>query len=57
MVAEFKKNGFASLTADGMHYGFIRQVGEERDKVLIIADVTEPELVESEYWQRKANGD
>jgi hypothetical protein len=47
MIAEFKKNGIASLTADGMRYGFIRQVGKERGKVLIIADVTEPELVES----------
>jgi hypothetical protein len=46
MIAEFKKNGIASLTVDGRHYGFIRQVGEEEGKILIVADVTELGLLE-----------
>lgn len=29
VVANFKRDGIASLTADGMHYGFIRELGEE----------------------------
>lgn len=45
MVVRFKNEGIASLTVDDMHLGFIRQVGEEDDKLMIIADVTEPELV------------
>ena len=45
MVTQFRDSGIASLSIDGMHYGFVRRVGEEDSSITIVADVTEPEVV------------
>ena len=54
VVANFKRDGIASLSTDGMHYGFVREVGEEDGKIMIVADATEPELVK---WIKENIGD
>lgn len=45
MMVQFKNDGMAPLSTDRMHLGFVRRVGEENGKILIVADVTEPDLV------------
>jgi hypothetical protein len=46
IVVKFKNDGIASVSADDMHFGFVRRVGEEDGKIAIVADITEPGLVE-----------
>ncbi|MDW5563487.1 MAG: hypothetical protein SA339_09700 [Methanomassiliicoccus sp.] len=45
IVSQFKSDGIASLSTEGMHFGFIRQVGEEKGRIVLVADVTEPDWV------------
>lgn len=35
MVTQFRDGGIASLSIDGMHYGFVRRVGPEGGNITI----------------------
>lgn len=54
MVSHFKRDGFASFGIKDRHCGFIRQAGEERGRILIVAEVTEPGFA---AWIREMVGD
>lgn len=45
MVARFRCEGFCPVGSRGRHFGFVREVGEEKGKIVIVADITEPSFV------------
>jgi len=50
MVQRFRQDGFCPFGKNGLLMGWIRQVEENEDKIILSVDVTEPKVIE--YFSR-----